>query len=228
MLGLARVALGVLLGLGLTPTPVSAHKSAMKRVFAVVGGATLAVAVLLVMIGWLLPRHWHVSRTVAIAAAPASIHHYVGDLKQWPNWADSTRRGALSYRYSAKTEGVGAERTWQGAGGSFGALRLVESDPEHGVRFESRTNSDAINGHGSVRYAARVGFVEVTWEDHGELPAIVGGFLLDDMQEQLGYHFEEGLERLKTLAEASAQAATPTAISTAAVSTAAAPVNSAP
>lgn len=176
------------------------------RVAQIVLGSLLAVALLLVGLGLLLPRRWHVESSIMINAPPAAIHAWVDDLQHWPRWAQWNQTElAPQNRVGTPSSGSGATLTWYGGSPAknrvtSGEVRILRSDPARGVWFESRTMGGDPS-HASVTYYERPGVTEVTWRDEGELPPIVGGLFLDLFQKRLAQHMEAGLEKLKDLVE---------------------------
>lgn len=176
------------------------------RVAQIVLGSLLAVALLLVGLGLLLPRHWHVEASIMINAPAAAIHARVDDLEYWPRWAQWNHSElAPQNQLGAQRSGPGATLTWYGRNPSkdkvtTGEVRVVRSDPERGVWFESRTMGGEPS-RASVTYEEKPGVTEVTWRDEGQLPPIVGGLFRDLFQKRLAQHMQGGLERLKDLVE---------------------------
>jgi hypothetical protein len=173
-------------------------------VFQIVLAALAAVALLLFGIGALLPREWRVERSIMINAPAESVHRWAADLAYWSRWAQWDQ-GPLApeNELGEPSSGVGATLTWHGRGRSgetSGRLRITESAPEQGVRFEHRLESGKLSS-AVLSYAPKPGVTEVTWRDEGELPPIIGGFMLDYFQTRLGEHMREGLARLKQLVE---------------------------
>ncbi len=187
----------------------------MWRVAQIVLGSLLAVAVLIVGTGALLPRDWQVQETILINAPPAAVHAWVGDLERWPRWAQWNQSELWpKNRVSDPSSGVGATLHWYGrtrAGDepAAGEVRIVRSDPASGVWFENRTPSSDLS-EASVTYQERPSVTLVTWEDRGRLPPIIGGLFLDLFQKRLHSHMAGGLERLKDLVEAEQAPPAPT------------------
>lgn len=192
-------------------------QTSLWRVAQIVGGSLLAVALVIVGLGALLPRDWRVQETILINAPPAEVHAWVGDLERWPQWAQWNQSELWPQnRVSKPSSGAGATLRWHagardGQEGPAGEVRIVRSDPTSGVWFENRTPSSELS-EASVLYQERPSVTLVTWEDRGRLPPVIGGLFLDLFQKRLHSHMAGGLERLKDLVEAgrsSAQAPSP-------------------
>jgi|GEM_PF-1345972 len=176
------------------------------RVLQIVAGSLLAIVVLLVGLGAVLPRRWHVEQAIMINAPPSAIHAWVNDLQHWTDWAQWDQE-ALSPRndVSSPSTGPGARLTWYGrANGrgdvASGTVHVVRSDPKLGVWFESHMGDDPAS-EAALTYTPRPGVTEVTWRDEGQLPPIVGGLFRDLFQQRLSRHMAVGLQRLKDLVE---------------------------
>lgn len=180
--------------------------SHILRVAQIVLGSLLAVALLLVGLGLILPRHWHVEASIMINAPPAAIHARVDDLHHWPHWAQWNQSALAPQNHvGTPSSGRGATLTWYGRAEASdklttGEVRIVRSDPSLGVWFESRTMGGAPS-RASLTYNAKPGVTEVIWLDDGELPPIVGGLFRDLFQKRLAQHMQAGLEKLKDLVE---------------------------
>ncbi len=76
-------------------------------------GVFIVLVLALALVGFLLPGHYKVERSVAIAAKPEVIFPLVGDLKAWPRWGVwFARDPAMQITYSAATTGVDAWSAW--------------------------------------------------------------------------------------------------------------------
>lgn len=175
-------------------------------VLQIVLGALIAVALVILGLGALLPRGWHVERSIMIHAPPSAVHAWVSDLRHWPRWAQWNSTALFPQnRVGDPSAGPGATLTWTGTRpGSNeetrGTVRIVESDPARGVAFEIQVQDEPPSS-AALRYEPGPGVTLVQWTDRGRLPPVVGGLLLDEYQQRLGRHMEQGLTRLKDLVE---------------------------
>ena len=171
----------------------------LKRIGIGVGAATLLV----VAVGLFLPRTWTVGRTVTIDAPTARVHALCDDLEQWPAWTPWFRADPeLEITMGAVTRGVGAHQSWRGKDGA-GELTFTASDPERGIAYDIAFIDRNTRAVCTMAYApAANGATEVTWTMTGDSGWNVMerylGLLMDPL---LGPMFEDGLERLKLVAE---------------------------
>jgi len=174
----------------------------LNRIGIGVGAATLLV----VGVGLMLPRTWTVSRTVQIDAPRARVHALCADLHEWPAWAPWFRADpALRIETGDVTSGAGAHESWQGES-DHGHLTFTRSDPDWGVAYD--ITNRRLQARCAMRYAeGDSGRIAVTWEMTGD----TGWNFMDRYLGRLmgpiqGPLLDDGLERLKLVAEGKAPA----------------------
>jgi hypothetical protein len=170
----------------------------LKRIGLGVGLATLVV----VAVSFMLPAEYSVSRTVTIKADPAHIHSFVGDLEQWPAWTPWVKADpTIKITFGDKTTGVGAHQSWTGDSGG-GELTLTRTDPAWGVGYDMTFKGGKHPSQSTMEYKPLGDSTEVVWVmtgDNGNNPfGRVMGLMMNPM---VGPMFEEGLMRLKLIAE---------------------------
>lgn len=174
------------------------------------GLGLLALLVLFVVVGFLLPSDYHIERSVEIEAEPARVHALVGDLQRWPDWTPWQEIDpSIETIYGEVTSGVGAHQSWSGKSGG-GKLTFTKCDPETGVAYDMYFDGDDNLVLGEMRYEAAGGGTRVTWTMSGEFGAnLIGryfGLMMGPMIEPM---FDDGLAKLKTQVETSVPAAPP-------------------
>ncbi len=170
-------------------------------VMAIVG--LLAVALL---IGFLLPSAFVVSRSVVIDAPPADIHQYVNTLNQWPEWTawNTQTYPELKYSYEGPESGVGAVQTWTDPGMGGGRLEITSSREDEGITFVLYFEQSPEPLVGSIAYApVGNGSTRVTWTGNGDVGSNpIGRYFGLMMDSMIGADYEAGLRKLKILVEA--------------------------
>ena len=166
----------------------------------------ISVLTIVVVIGLCLPTHYAASRSVVVHAPLENVFALIGDLKRWPEWEPfSTSDPTTKTTLGATTTGVGASQSWVGKGNT-GRLKFTASDPKAGIEYDVVfTNGEHESPAKSwMRMSERSpGSVEVRWGMEGEMSMpMVGGFFALIADERIGPIFEDGLEALKTRAEA--------------------------
>ena len=169
-----------------------------KRIGIGVGLATLVA----VAVGLFLPRGYEVSRSVVIDAPRERVHELCDDLERWPSWTPWFRADpGMVITLGEVTRGVGAHQSWRSEDGA-GELTFTRSDPDWGVAFDLHFVDRDEDAKSTLRYRDVPEGVEVTWDMTGDsgwnLIARFSGIVMDPL---FGPMFEDGLERLKLVAE---------------------------
>lgn len=165
---------------------------------------SLVVATLVLLgVGFALPRTWRVERHVVIAAPPAAIHALLFDLKRWQEWSvwNRTIDPLLRNTYEGPHDGVGARWLWLGPTMGRGQVVIVASDPQRGIELDETIESEVVNAHASLTFTAEGDATRVTWVDEGTLPLIMGGFFRGVVEDGLALHISTSLQKLKALLE---------------------------
>jgi len=167
-------------------------------------GGLVALFLLLVLVGFVLPGHYRVERTVIVQTSGEKAFNYVADLRNWPAWAVWFERDpALQQVYSAHTAGVGSTISWQSATQGNGSVEVTVYDPPKRMEYRLHFPDFDMTSRGdfSVKPVAGGG-VEVRWGDEGEIARNPihrwMGLFMDRM---VGPDFEAGLAKLKQVVE---------------------------
>jgi len=176
----------------------------LKRIGIGVGLATLVV----IVVSLFLPRTYTVSRSVMIDAPLERVHELCSDLERWPSWTPWFRADpGMEIILGEITRGVGAHQSWRSKDGA-GELTFTRCDAEWGVAFDLDFVNRGEQAVSTIRYDRTEGQVAVTWDmtgDNGWNPiARFVGIVMDPL---FGPMFEDGLERLKLVAEGRAPGA---------------------
>jgi hypothetical protein len=173
----------------------------LKKILLVLGVIVLA----LVVVSQFLPSTYHVERSVVIAAKPEAIHPWISNLKKWPDWSAWTaaKDPSLVYSYEGAEEGVGAISKWEAKKMGQGQMKILESDPAKGVKFDLSFEHGKYLSTGTFSYAAAEGGTKVIWGMDGTVSRNpMDRFFSLLMDKMIGPDFEEGLGNLKKQAEA--------------------------
>jgi len=166
-------------------------------------GVGLVVAVFL-LVGFSLPRKFHVERSVVIDAPPANVHPAVNRLKEWPTWTAWTveRFPDMKVSFSGPEEGVGARYEWEGESTGQGELEIKTSDPAKGVTYDMAFNHGAMPSTGGLTFVPEESGTKVTWFADGDLGfSPIGRYFGISMDSMMGPDFQTGLSNLKKKVE---------------------------
>lgn len=168
-----------------------------KVLYGVVGSL-----VLLVLIGFALPRVHRVEVTTEIDAQPATVFALVNDFRRftlWAPWADTDPNAR--FMYSGTSRGTGATVTWDGTIIGSGTQSITESRPFEyiGIVMSPGEPGEAKSW---FRLEPGVGTTRVGWgfeADYGM--NIVGRYFASMLGSVVARDYELGLANLKELAE---------------------------
>ena len=110
----------------------------MNKFLKIVLITPIALAFLIILIGFLLPSQWQVSRSIVINKPPQAIYGYVANFKMgWPQWSDFDYQDpGIQYSYSGPIQGLGASRSWISEKMGNGSQTITAADPAKGITFE--------------------------------------------------------------------------------------------
>lgn len=166
--------------------------------------ALVVIVILILGIGFLLPRQVHVERSITIDAPRATVFALVDGFRtfnKWSPWFDADPEA--TYTYDGPDFGVGAKMSWQGDPKKVGAgsQEIVETRAPELVK--ARLDFGEQGAATATYVLSREGpGTKVTWgfdTDLGGNPlARYTGLFFDRM---IGADYEKGLGALKSLAE---------------------------
>ncbi|MBT8078339.1 MAG: SRPBCC family protein [Gammaproteobacteria bacterium] len=169
-------------------------------------GILVALAVLFVIGGMLLPSEQHVERSVVVNAEPSEVFLLVNDFREfnkWSPWADIDPDGTR-YEFSGPAAGVGSKLSWSSEHPDVGsgAQEIVDSQPNRMVK--ARLTFEGFDSPSYATYTLEPtdGGTRVSWAFDSNLDSMLGRYLGVMMEKWVGADYERGLARLKELAEA--------------------------
>ncbi len=174
----------------------------MKLLLRILGGLAVLVF-LLVAVAFFLPRKYSVERSIVINARPEVVFAQVADLRAWKNWgAWQERDPAMKMTFSDPSTGVGAWSAWESKSEGNGKMTLTEIEAAKRVVYRLEFPDMGTSSIGSMALQPADKGVKVVWVDAGDLgmnPMFRWfGLFVDRM---LGPDFEQGLRKMKSLAE---------------------------
>jgi hypothetical protein len=166
--------------------------------------AILALAVVVLVIGFFSPRNVNVERSISINAPSESIFEEINSLRAmnaWEPWAKIDPEGT-EYTYEGSDAGVGSTVSWvsEHPDVGTGTQKIIESLNNEKVRTELYFGGSDAPSYADLIISSNGEGSNVVWTlkiDMGSNP--VGklfGFFMDGM---IGSSYEEGLQNLKVL-----------------------------
>jgi len=165
----------------------------------------VAIVVVLLVIGFLLPRTRHVERSVDIDAPACVVFAQVNGFGNFNDWSPFVAvMPDATYSFAGPDFGVGAKITWEAAepNAEVGSQTIVSSTPYERVDLELDLGSQD-HAQSAFLLDEENGGTRLTWAfdtDFGfDIPGRYWGIFLD---RQLGPLYAQGLANLKRIAEA--------------------------
>lgn len=160
---------------------------------------------LIVAVGFALPDHYTVERSIVIEAPPAQIYAHVADFERWPAWQPWAARDDEAKFTHHGPPGPGQTFAWDGPDLGRGRIEMTGSEPDRAVHIALEFREGGPRPTGVIQLVPQAGATRVVWRIEGRTTfRPVGnylGFLMDGI---IGPDLEAGLAALKTAATAEA------------------------
>jgi uncharacterized protein YndB with AHSA1/START domain len=182
------------------PSEADVHMRILKWL-----GIGLGVAVVLFfLVGFCLPRKFHVERGLFMNAPPESIYAVITNLREWPTWTAWTkeRYPDMTIQFSGAEEGVGAKQSWDGKSSGRGSIEITKANPEEGIAYAFSFDGNPSTG-GIGFFSGLDGGTLVTWHADGDMGMNpIARYFGTQMDRFMGPDFEKSLLNLKKKVEA--------------------------
>lgn len=165
--------------------------------------ALVAIVLVLLGVGLVLPSKWHVDRSASVNASPEAIYPWVADLKKWPEWSpwNAAMDPTMKTTYEGAEMGVGAVSKWTGEKAGTGSLKITSADPRTGITYDLEFDN-SYQMKGAMKFEPAGAATKVAWTDDGDMGMnIPGRYMALMMNSMVGKDFEKGLAGLKSKVE---------------------------
>jgi uncharacterized protein YndB with AHSA1/START domain len=170
---------------------------------------TLAIVVLVLVVALLAfaaskPDTFHVQRSTSINAASETVYSLISDWHAFLAWSPFEKDPGMKRTFSGAASGKGAIYEWDGNSKvGAGRIEIIEAvAPAKLVMQLDMIRPMKARNTVAFTIAARGGTTDVTWAMDGRVPfmgKLMG--LVMNCDKMVGKQFEEGLAKLKGLAE---------------------------
>ena len=148
--------------------------------------ALVAIVVLLLGIGLILPSTFKVERSVEVAAAPDKIYRLIADPREWKKWsAWNARDPAMKIVYSGPPSGPGAKWTWESASEGNGEMTFTAAVPNQRLEYALFFPDFGMQSAGEMKLDPAGKGTRITWTNQGD----VGG-------NPINRYFAQAMDRL--------------------------------
>jgi hypothetical protein len=161
----------------------------------------LGLVVVVVGIGAFLPKDFRVERTIKVDASPEVVFDQVSSLRKWNAWSPWIARDpSIKNEFTGPDDGVGATVTWTSEESGDGTQTITLSEPP--TRIEMKLDfGDMGQPNADWTFVPSGDGVRVTWGLSGTASGPLGGYFAKMMDGWVGADYEDGLARLKLVAE---------------------------
>ena len=167
----------------------------IRRVFAVF----LTMAILVVVVGFFLPRTVVVERSLDIGHSAEDVFDVLKDFRHFPQWSPwFARVPEAGFRIEGPASGVGSTLVWSDeAGSGEGRLWIVGLTAPRRVELQQELGDTEADGYFVIEPAEPTGQT-VTWGLRFEVSQfdLVGRYMGLVLPGLVGPEYAEGLERL--------------------------------
>jgi hypothetical protein len=153
------------------------------------------------------PDEFRVERRLRIAAPADKLWPLVGELRGFNRWNPYERKDPLTKgQYTGADSGIGSRYAWQSDKVGTGSLEITGLQTGRAVQMRLDFVKP-FKAHNLAEFALQPtpdGATEVLWQMHGPanfMSKLMGTFM--DMDKMVGRDFEDGLQNLRQIAEAS-------------------------
>jgi hypothetical protein len=166
------------------------------------GMVLLAFLVILVVGGYLMPRHYHVERSRTIRASTADIQSQITDLHKWQVWNPwATYDTAMQVTYGTPSAGLGATMSWTSKEMGDGSITITHITPDS-IREALNFGPEIEPPTATFYFKPEGQGTQVRWAMDGELgnnPFIRWyGLVMDSF---IGKDYDRGLAKLADVVE---------------------------
>ncbi len=157
--------------------------------------SSVAVALLVLVVGFVLPTSWEASRTATFEdASPRQVADAVGDLSTWPEWSVWSAEADETIEVDV----TGAGFAWKSEPMGDGVLTVTAAGADS-VAYGLTSGDLQSSGELAWRAADEDGGTVVTWKEWGEVDGgpLIRWYAFLSADAIVGGRFEGALERLE-------------------------------
>jgi uncharacterized protein YndB with AHSA1/START domain len=162
-----------------------------------------ALVALFLVVGFLLPSRFNVSRSVQVNAPAEKVYAFLAAPREWTKWTVWNRRDpGMKVTYSGAESGEGAKWAWESKSEGSGSMEFTRAEPSKRIEYVLVFAEYGMKSRGALTLFPEGAGTQVTWTTVGDVGANpVNHYFAALMDRMVGPDFEGGLANLKALAE---------------------------
>jgi hypothetical protein len=164
----------------------------------------LGLIALLLIASALMPKAYHVEKSIIIKKPADSVMNYIGNLNHYRDWNPWAKMDpAASSIITGNPMTPGHKYRWEGKKIGIGELRLLSADNKHihfDLEFFKPWKSKAKDNWHFEPWSDG-SETKVTWQNSGGLPWPIARLMGPMINKNLNHQFEQGLGNLKQMVE---------------------------
>ena len=167
-------------------------------------GFILFLALLLAGIGFILPDHSNVERSITISSPIENVFSKVSDFREFNKWSPWAKKDPQTqYTFSEKTSGVGASMQWQSkhpyVGTGSQTITAVEPNKRVEIKLHFDDQGDAFAYYELIPDVTNT---KITWGFESKFGYnLIERYMGLMFDKWIGEEYEQGLTDLKNLLE---------------------------
>lgn len=176
----------------------------MIKVLKVATLGVLGVIAILVLVSFLLPAKYKISREITIDAPDSVIYNLTANLEHWDIWTawNKTLDSTVIFNMTGKDGQIGTTRGWNGKVIGNGELVITELKNNSLLGYNLSFQKGKYRSKGEIILQPSGESTKVIWTDEGDLGYNpVNRYFGLFMDRMMGPDFEKGLNKLKMVAE---------------------------
>src|SRR5947207_8413197 len=113
----------------------------------------IVLVVLLAAVGFFLPSHYRVERSVTVRGRPEAVYAQISNFRNWLQWTawNQTKYPDMQVKFAGPESGVGAGYSWEGKSTGQGSIKFTRAEPGKGISYDLDFEQRKYKSFGSIR-----------------------------------------------------------------------------
>jgi hypothetical protein len=165
----------------------------------------LAIILLLIVVGFLLPSKFHAEKSIEIKSTASKIFPYLNNVQRWKDWTslNEEKDFSLEVTYFGPRQGIGSGMIYSGDKLGSGKIEITDNELDQRINFSLLINH-RISTQGLIRIEPLTNSTSmVTITLDGDVGFhLANRYIILLMDNIAGVLFKDSLNQLKSITEA--------------------------